>query len=459
MAEDDPPPDPSRRGLEDPPPNPNTDTNVNLNNSPELPNSPTKEKPVYKYAMNSLGPFKIFLESNDHNLGRLHPLAVGRMLFNNNVPNIVKVETLGRNRICVQFNSQSAANSFLDNPVLKTENLRAYVPTHCVTRVGVVKDIDVNIDEKTILENMKNNKNINILKIHRMSRRTTSTDGTPSYTPSTTIQVTFEGRNLPDYITLFYCSRSVEIYTFPVTQCYNCCRFGHITKNCKSSPRCAKCSEDHQSINCTKDDTHPKISINCNGDHSATYKSCPEYKRQVAIKKIMALDGLTYFEASGQVPKILSNVTLPNPINVTSSPQQFPLLSYNSSPITTTIRQPIRRTYSKATTSPSTAPVSKKRKDSSPFSNPIAAQIDNLLISPNGRSNLPTLYSFPSTSSTLLSPNDPFFSTLISVLNSLNLDPTIKANIVQATINKISNGSSVPRAQTASMEHPKHQSK
>ena len=74
----------------------------------------------------------------------------------------------------------------------------------------------------------------------------------------------------------------VEEFRQPVLvrQCFNCQCFGHSAQNCKSKQKCVICGENHSHKGCPKKEAkHPKCA-NCSGPHVASYKGCPEYKKQ-----------------------------------------------------------------------------------------------------------------------------------------------------------------------------------
>ena len=74
----------------------------------------------------------------------------------------------------------------------------------------------------------------------------------------------------------------VEEFRQPVsvTQCFNCQSFGHSAKNCRSKQKCLICGESHSHKGCPNKDAKKPKCANCKGPHVASYKGCPEYKKQ-----------------------------------------------------------------------------------------------------------------------------------------------------------------------------------
>ena len=65
-----------------------------------------------------------------------------------------------------------------------------------------------------------------------------------------------------------------------VRQCFNCQSFGHSAKNCRSWQKCLICGENHSHKGCPKKEARKPECANCKGPHVASYKWCPEYKKQ-----------------------------------------------------------------------------------------------------------------------------------------------------------------------------------
>ena len=81
-----------------------------------------------------------------------------------------------------------------------------------------------------------------------------------------------------------------------VTQCFNCQSFGHSVKNCRSKIKCLICGEGHSHKGCPNKEAK---CANCKGPHVASYKGCPEYKKQ-AFRQHVVTNKKSYATVVGQ---------------------------------------------------------------------------------------------------------------------------------------------------------------
>ena len=74
----------------------------------------------------------------------------------------------------------------------------------------------------------------------------------------------------------------VEEFRAPISimQCYDCQCFGHSAKTCRSKQKCLICGENHSHKGCPSRESRKPTCANCNGPHVASYKGCPEHKKQ-----------------------------------------------------------------------------------------------------------------------------------------------------------------------------------
>ena len=79
-------------------------------------------------------------------------------------------------------------------------------------------------------------------------------------------------------ISMFECMVEVSVFFEKngPRACYQCQQFGHIKRDCKNPPTCARCAQTgHERC-----ETGAIKCANCQGDHMAIDKSCPEYRKQ-----------------------------------------------------------------------------------------------------------------------------------------------------------------------------------
>lgn len=228
----------------------------------------------------------------------LHPISFGRFLKKHFIKNIINgsVKCIGRNRITLSFSNHNDANSFVNHNSLATEKLKAFIPTFTITRMGLVRGVPTEWSPEEIIDNVSVPSGCGkILKVRRLNYKV-NIGGSPTWKPSQTVVITFDGKTLPKRIYICYNALAVELYTFPTIQCFSCCRFGHTKLQCRSKPRCYKCGQEHTGDTCNWEEDCATCCL-CSGLHYATNKSCPEFVRQKSIKLSMAENCISYAEA------------------------------------------------------------------------------------------------------------------------------------------------------------------
>lgn len=58
-------------------------------------------------------------------------------------------------------------------------------------------------------------------------------------------------------------------------QCFHCQQFGHKAQFCSLQEKCVKCAGSHNTEDCKKPPTTPPKCVNCQGEHPANYRQCP----------------------------------------------------------------------------------------------------------------------------------------------------------------------------------------
>lgn len=65
-----------------------------------------------------------------------------------------------------------------------------------------------------------------------------------------------------------------------IVQCQRCQTWGHSRQNCTRKPRCSRCAESHEIVQCPNRDFESKCA-NCGGQHRAISTTCPVYQYRV----------------------------------------------------------------------------------------------------------------------------------------------------------------------------------
>lgn len=252
-------------------------------------------------------------------------LKFAQLLHKNQVSGIVQggIKSIGRNKASIEFQSAEAANNFKNSNILKHNSFTANIPRFQITRMGVVKQVPTEWTLEELVLSLKcPNESVRVIKARRLNKRSQK-EGKNQWVPSTTVVLTFLGQSLPERVFCYYTSLLVSMYELPVIQCRNCCRFGHVAKQCRSNARCYKCSQRHRGDSCPVEESSSTCLL-CSGNHMATYTSCPEHNRQKSIKLVMSQEHVSYSDASARFPRVrmpyadqARNINSPQPVNPT----------------------------------------------------------------------------------------------------------------------------------------------
>lgn len=317
---------------------------------------------VKQYTAMDSGPFLVHVSRTEPDPAAgstIRPIKFGQFLHINKIRNICPegIKKVGRNKISIEFISSEDANRFLDNPILEVSKYKAEIPNYNISKMGIVRQVPVDLSMDEFAEFLVSPTGCGIvLKARRLNRKIIVEDK-PSWVPTQTVVITFQGQTLPRKVFLFHTSLPVDPYEFPTIQCLNCCRFGHVKIQCRSKPRCYRCTQPHTGESCHIIETESSC-LNCSGRHYSINKSCPEYARQKSIKLLMSQDNISYEEASSKFPKSsrsfaeVTQATNPSglqPATYSQSSQSSPLLTQVSYRKTVTAtprhRPPLPKSY------------------------------------------------------------------------------------------------------------------
>lgn len=261
----------------------------------QVPATTPRARQVCTYKQTDCGPFYVFVEGLAGNVGRLHPMTLGKLLHVS-IPStrgtIINITTAGRNRCKIELSGHGPANELVKAAVFAEKQLDAYIPSFMVTSQGVIRHIDPTLEEQEILtETISECK---VLAVRRFTKRVV-VNGDAQHINLQTCVLTFASQSVPHYVYLHGTRCEVTQYVPPVKMCYHCLRYGHMRYQCRSaSPRCVKCGGQHTFEQC---DAELPSCVHCHGAHLATDRGCPVYIQQQQMKEFATFNNVTYRDA------------------------------------------------------------------------------------------------------------------------------------------------------------------
>lgn len=214
-------------------------------------------------------------------------MALAKLLKSEKIGNIIRIKYKSPYKVLINFENKDQAELLLKCPKFTELGFRCQLAFESSRSYGVVKGIDLDMEDKEIMEAFESD--CKIISIDRLKRL--NNEG--KWIKSESIRICFDSPSLPSYVVAYGCRFKVERYVFPVTQCSGCWKFGHLRKFCPSKTiKCPKCGENHE--NCDIKDVK---CLNCKGDHIVLDKSCPIFIKEKNIRHIMSEQNVTYRKA------------------------------------------------------------------------------------------------------------------------------------------------------------------
>lgn len=234
--------------------------------------------------------------------------ALAKLLHTHQITNITRVKYVSPYKVLFYFEDDKSAERLITCEELQKLGWRCHKPLEVSVSYGIIRDVELDLNEKIILETIKSS--YKLLAVKRLKRR--NADGT-GWIESETVRLAFKGPTLPSSIKIHGIAVRVDPYVFPVTQCSRCWRFGHSLRACPTLKIvCPKCTKNHANCEVTT-----FTCINCGGNHHALDRICQAYRKEKIIRDKMAQFNCAYRKAS-----------------MMYVPPTFNLESKNSAPVT-----------------------------------------------------------------------------------------------------------------------------
>ncbi|XP_023246618.1 uncharacterized protein LOC111643282 [Copidosoma floridanum] len=150
------------------------------------------------------GPYHLQISYKDRNK-QISALVVC-MFLDGKFPSITSFEIKGKFQVEVTMDDQAEANVLLGDPDLQDKGIQITRrgQNQKLTRKGIIKGIDTMIPDDLISQKIKNDENIRVTEVRRLNRRNKKSQSKDDkWIPSQSIVLTFEGKELPEYVLYF----------------------------------------------------------------------------------------------------------------------------------------------------------------------------------------------------------------------------------------------------------------
>ncbi|KAF9418425.1 hypothetical protein HW555_004713 [Spodoptera exigua] len=216
--------------------------------------------------------------------------ALAKFFKNEGILDIDKIKYINPYKIRVEMRNEDSMMLLEKSKEITNRGWRVQKAMEVNLSYGVIRDVDIDLTEKEMLERIECAEPAQLVAVHRLMRRTSEGEG---WKPSESARLCFKGSFRPAYIFVDGLRIRVEQYIFPVTQCSRCWKLGHTIQKCTSvKVICPKCTGNHG--NC---DTTSFKCTNCGGQHMALVRSCPAFLKEKRLRELMAEFNCTYRRA------------------------------------------------------------------------------------------------------------------------------------------------------------------
>lgn len=214
-------------------------------------------------------------------------MALAKLLKTEKIEKILRIKYKNPYKVIIQFENTHQAEELLKNPKFRELGYRCQKVLEPNLSYGVVKGVDLEMEEKEISNAFESS--YEIISVKRLKRL--NDEG--KWIDSEAVRICFNNPTVPSYILVYGCRFKVERYIFPVTQCSGCWKFGHSVKFCPIHKKiCPKCGNNHD--NC---DLKQIKCLNCKGAHIVLDRTCPIFLKEKKIRNIMSEENITYRKA------------------------------------------------------------------------------------------------------------------------------------------------------------------
>jgi len=121
--------------------------------------------------------------------------------------------------------------------------------------------------------------------------------------------LTFHSSRLPQKVPIGFEWCRVRTYIPNPRRCFNCQRYGHVTRTCRGQQRCSQCSSSHHVHTTESPCTLDPLCVNCGKKHPSFDKSCPVWIREKEVQKLKVEKDISFPQARRLVDQTSGPVT------------------------------------------------------------------------------------------------------------------------------------------------------
>jgi hypothetical protein len=237
----------------------------------------------------------VIIKCTSINLAKTNPLLVKAMI-DVCVEEQVKILKLADGGLKVLCESRADAMNLVKSCVFSdakrtTHKVFATLLEKTVFCKGIIFGVDVDITDEDLKTNVLSPYEEVVASVLRIKNR--SGEALPH------VILSFEGKDLPEYVMIGYSRFNVKPYVPRPIRCFRCQQYGHMANACRGGMKCPVCAEDHSYADCHNKGS-PKCA-QCGEKHSVSFKGCSKYVQAVAVSKVRSVEKLSYSQALKRV--------------------------------------------------------------------------------------------------------------------------------------------------------------
>lgn len=105
-----------------------------------------------RYSSHNQGPFDIHIQWTVDPKAPLHPITVCRILSSFKNEDILEIKRAGYSKVSVFLKTKEAANNLVEDQRLQKHNLITFIPPFRTSRKTIIRNVPLDLTEKSILE-------------------------------------------------------------------------------------------------------------------------------------------------------------------------------------------------------------------------------------------------------------------------------------------------------------------